>query len=200
MKILAASDIHGDTQLVKRLAEQAKNENVDLVVLCGDITQAEESTDNLIGPFAALGKKVLLIPGNHETVATTDFLAEVYGVTHLHGYSIQIGDVGIFGCGGAEVGPFPTDDKEIYTLLNKGFEKIKNVKKKIMVTHVHPKGSKIEGFSNFVEGSVSVKKAIEKFKPDLMLCGHVHEAHGIEEKIGGTTLINVGKHGKIIDF
>ena len=198
MKILAASDIHGDTRLVERLAKQAKDENVDLVVLCGDITQAEQSTDNLIGPFAALGKKVLLIPGNHETVATTDFLAQVYGVTNLHGYSVQIGDIGIFGCGGAEAGPFPTDDKEIFALLNKGFEKIKNTKKKIMVTHVHPEGSKMAGFSDFVQGSEGVKEAIHKFKPDILFCGHVHEAQGIEEKMGETKLINVSKHGKII--
>jgi len=49
MKILAASDIHGDTRLVQKLAQQASDENVDLVVLCGDLTQAEQSTDNLIG-------------------------------------------------------------------------------------------------------------------------------------------------------
>ena len=200
MKILAASDIHGDTKLVERLAKQAKDENVDLVVLCGDITQAEQSTDNLIGPFAALGKKVLLIPGNHETVATTDFLATVYGVTNLHGYSIQVGDIGIFGCGGAEVGPFPTDDAEIYELLVKGHEKIKNAKKKIMVTHAHPKGSKMDSFSDFVEGSEAVKKALTKFKPDIVFCGHVHEAQGIEEKMGETTLLNVSKKGKIIEI
>lgn len=200
MKILAASDIHGDTRLVQKLAQQASDENVDLVVLCGDLTQAEQSTDNLIGPFVKLGKKVLLIPGNHETVATTDFLAQVYGVTNLHGYSIQIGDVGIFGCGGAEVGPFPTEDKEIYELLLKGHEKIKNAKKKIMVTHAHPMGTKMEHFSDFVRGSEAVKKAIEKLKPDIMFCGHVHEAQGIEEKMGDTTVINVGKNGKIIEI
>jgi len=199
MKILAASDIHGDTRLVQKLAQQASDENVDLVVLCGDLTQAEQSTDNLIGPFAKLGKKVLLIPGNHETVATTDFLAQVYGVTNLHGYSIQIGDVGIFGCGGADIGPFPTEDKEIYELLLKGHEKIKNAKKRIMVTHAHPMGAKMERFSDFVHGSEAVKKAIEKLKPDIMFCGHVHEAQGIEEKMGDTIVMNVGKHGKIID-
>ena len=50
-KILAIGDIHGDTGLVKKLAEKAKKEHVDLVILAGDITLAEESTKNLIGPF-----------------------------------------------------------------------------------------------------------------------------------------------------
>ena len=52
----------------------------DLVILCGDLTMMEQSTDNIIGPFKKRNEKVLILPGNHETVATTDFLAELYGV------------------------------------------------------------------------------------------------------------------------
>lgn len=51
-KILAIGDIHGDVDLVKKLAKKAKDENVDLVILAGDLTLAEISTKNLIGPFA----------------------------------------------------------------------------------------------------------------------------------------------------
>src|SRR3989338_4033777 len=88
-KILAAGDIHGDTIQAERLAEKAEKEKVDLVVLCGDLTYAERSTDNIIGPFAKRKQKVLLIPGNHETVATADFLADLYGVKNIHGYSVK---------------------------------------------------------------------------------------------------------------
>ena len=86
MKILASGDIHGDTRLAEQLAEKAKKEKVDLVILCGDITNFEMSTDNLIGPFKKRNKKVLLIPGNHETIATADFLAQLYGMKNIHGY------------------------------------------------------------------------------------------------------------------
>ena len=54
-----------------------------------------------------------------------------------------------------------------------------------------------DGFSCMTHG---VKKAIDRFKPDILLCSHVHEAEGIEEKIGSTTVINVGKKGKIIEL
>jgi Icc-related predicted phosphoesterase len=47
-------------------------------------------------------------------------------------------------------------------------------------------------------GKSGIRKAVEAFKPDLLLCSHVHEAEGIEEKIGNTLVINVGKRGKII--
>src|SRR3989338_9595302 len=148
LKILAAGDIHGDIGLAERLAERARKEKVDLVVLCGDITLAESSTANIIGPFVKRNEKVLLIPGNHETVATADFLSELYGVKNIHGYSVKYKDVGIFGAGGANVGLFQMDEKEIYDLLKKGFDKIKYLKKKIMVTHVHPSGTKMEKFTS----------------------------------------------------
>ena len=200
MKILASGDIHGDRDLAKKLAEKAEKENVDLVVLCGDLTMADESTDNIIGPFVKKHKKVLLIPGNHETVATADFLAELYDVKNLHGYSAKYKDIGFFGAGGANIGVFQLTEKEIYDLLKKGNDKLKDIKKKIMVTHVHPSESKMEKFSSFFPGSTGIKRAIDKFHPDILLCSHVHEAEGIEEMIGKTRVISVGKKGKIINL
>ena len=200
MKILAAGDIHGDTKAAEKLAEKAEKEKVDLVVLCGDITMGEASTKNLIGPFAKRKEKVVLIPGNHESLATADFLAELYGATNLHGYSITAGRVGLFGCGGANIGIHQLPEKEIYGVLKKGFDKIKKLEKKIMVTHVHPAGTKMETFTHIFPGSTGVQKALEKFKPDIVLCSHVHEAEGIEEKVGKTKVINVGKKGKIIEI
>lgn len=199
MKILAFGDIHGDSRLAIKLAKRAEEENVDLVVLCGDITFNDQSTQDLIGPFVKRGKKVVLIPGNHESVATADFLAQLYGVTNLHGYSIKSGDVGFFGCGGANIGIHQLEEKEIFQLLNKSFNGIKNTKTKIMITHVHPSGTTMEKMTRFFPGSDGVREAVEKLKPDFLLCSHVHEAEGLEEKIGKTKVINVGKEGKIIE-
>jgi hypothetical protein len=200
LKILAAGDIHGDRTHAKKLADQADKEGIDLVVLCGDLTYAEQSTDGIIGPFIQKNKKVILIPGNHETVATADFLAELYGAINLHGYSIKYKDVGFFGCGGANIGMFQLGEDEIFELIKKGYERIKDAKKKILVTHVHPSGSIMEKFTSIFPGSEGVRKAIDTFKPDVLLCSHVHEAEGIEEKIGKTKVINVGKKGKVIEF
>lgn len=200
LRILAAGDLHGDTSLAKKLANKAEKEKVDLVILCGDITSFDTSVSNLIGPFVKKHKKVLLIPGNHESLATADFLAQLYGVKNIHGYSVKYKDIGIFGAGGANIGLEQLDEKEIYDLLKKGFDKIKYLKRKIMVTHVHPKGTLMEKFTKIFPGSSGVKKAVETLKPDILLCSHVHEAEGIEEKIGKTKVVNVGKKGKIFDI
>ena len=200
MKILATGDIHGDISLVKKLAKRADDEKVDLVILCGDLTLGETSTDNLVGPFMKKDRTVLLVAGNHETIATADFLAERYGATNLHGYGIRSGDVGIFGAGGANIGLSQLSEQEFYDLLKKGNEKVKDMKTKIMVTHVHPSDTLMEKFTTIFPGSTGVRKAIDIFKPDMVLCSHVHEAEGIEEKIGDTKVINVGRAGKIIEL
>tara|TARA_Y100000034_G_scaffold47836_1_gene58986 strand:- start:2178 stop:2783 length:606 start_codon:yes stop_codon:yes gene_type:complete len=197
-KILAVGDIHGDTGLVKRLAQKAKKEDVDLVILAGDLTfLIDELPKNIIGPFIKAKKPVLLLHGNHESLATADFLAEMYPNTkNIHGYSFKKDDLGIFGAGGAL--QFNTSEKEILKSLEKGHFPIRDIKKKIMVTHMHVKGTKSE-FSGF-KGSKSIRKAIKKFKPDIVIHSHIHEAKGFEEKIGKTRIINVSRKEKIFEI
>ncbi|MFP4403780.1 MAG: metallophosphoesterase [Candidatus Woesearchaeota archaeon] len=200
MKIFAAGDIHGDINLAKRLANKAKSEKVDLVILCGDITHFDKSSDNLIKYFVEKELKVIFVPGNHDSFATANFLSSTYNIKNIHGYGVKYNDVGIFGAGKANIGNEKLTEDEFFYHLQKSHKQINYLSKKIMVTHVHPSNSKIEKFTTLFKGSSGVRKAIETFNPDLHLCSHVHEAQGIEEKIGNTNVINVGRDGKIIDI
>ena len=199
IKIFAVGDLHGNEILIKNLSKKAREENVDLVILAGDLTFAEQSVKNIVGPFIKEKKQVLLIPGNHESVATADFLAEMYSNTkNIHGDSFTRGNLGVFGAGGADIGIHQIGESELFELLKKGNENVKGLDKKIMVTHLHPRGSKSE-FSGF-KGSKSVRKAIYEFEPDIAIFSHVHEAAGTEEKIGKTRAINVSGKGKIFEI
>lgn len=207
LKILAAGDIHGDSRLASQLAQKAVKEKVDLVILTGDLTMGDQPAKGIIYPFTKRNKKVLIIPGNHDSFATTDFLAELYGVKNIHGYAVKYEDVGIFGCSATNIGIHQISDSETYKLLKEGFDKVKYLKKKIMVTHIPPTNTKMEKFSHFFLGtkdvdvaSKGVEKAVKKFKPDLLLCSHLHEAEGIEERLYKTLVINVGRKGKIIEI
>jgi len=197
-KILAVGDIHGDTGLVKKIAEKAKKEDVDLILLTGDLTWLEQSTKGLIGPLIKENTPILILPGNHETLPTINFLQETYpNVKNLHGKHFKKNNIGFFGTGYAtNAGPFWIEENKVFDLLKKSHQKIKDLNKKIMVTHMHPKDSKNE-FSGW-EGSEAVKKAIKKFQPDIAICSHIHEASGLEENIGKTKVINVSKKPKII--
>jgi len=198
MKILALSDIHGDQSFIKKMAQRGADEHVDLVILAGDLGHDNGSLDGIVGPFREKGLEVALLPGNHEGLAEINFLVERYGAKNLHGYVMQKGDVGIFGCGYADVGLHQINEKDLFETLERAHSSISGMKKKIMVTHVQPNNS-IIGLGIF-PGNSGVRRAIEQFKPDIHICGHIHETHGMEEQIGKTRVINVGKRGKIIEI
>ncbi len=197
LKLLAAADIHGDSRLTKRLAELAEKEAVDLVVLCGDLTGIRE-TSGIIKPFKDKKQRVIILPGNHDSFATADFMASLYNVKNIHGYSAVYEDIALFGAGGADVGPGFISERELWATLKKAHTPIKDAKAKIMLTHMHPFKSKSE-WSGF-EGSKAIRRAIKEFKPDFLLHGHIHEASGVEEKIYGTKVINVSQTGTIIEL
>lgn len=197
MKILALSDVHGDKHLIKEKAEEAAKNKVDLVLLAGDFIANDGSVEGLVGPFKAKGIEVGVLPGNWEGMAEIGFLVEKYGVKNLHGYVLRKGDIGVFGCGYGNIGIHQLSEENVFETLRKAHESIKDAKKKIMLTHTHPKNS-ILGLGVF-PGSEGIRKALEEFKPDFHLCGHVHETDSIEEVIGNTKVINVGRKGKIIE-
>ncbi len=197
MKILALSDIHGDRAFMRRMAQKGADEKVDLVILAGDLVDHTGSVEGLLGPFIEKGLEVAVLPGNHEGMGEIGFLIDKYGAKNLHGYTITKGDVGIFGCGYGDIGLHQLTDDEFFKTLKDAHSKLGDIKKKIMVTHVQPSDTVV---SLVFPGSTGVRKAIEQFQPDIHICGHIHETHGIEEMLGKTKIINVGKTGRIIEI
>lgn len=198
MKVLATSDIHGDKKLVERLAEKAKREKADLVVICGDLTEFERDLEGLIGPFKRKEKEVLLIPGNHESLKTVKRLAELYkpGVKNLHGSSFKKKGVGFFGSGLVA----PLEKIKPAESLRYGFKKVQDKEKKVMVVHSPPFKTKVDKIRGHHFGSSLVRRAIGVFQPDFCLCGHIHENFGKEDRIGETRVINVGRKGTILEI
>jgi len=195
-KILAAGDFHGDSSVSKKLAEKAEKEKVDLVILTGDITGMIE-TNNLLNPFIDKGEKVVFVPGNWDTTETTNFLSKLYGIKNIGENYVRYKNIGILGVGSADW-QLNLNEEKVFNKLKKDFEKIKELEKKILVSHIHAAGTKTE-FSGF-SGSKALRQAIEEFKPDLFISGHIHEAEGLSEKIGKTRIISVGRKGKIIEI
>ena len=198
VKILAFSDTHGRD--LRNLVEKAVQEGVTHVFACGDWTMLDEVPPYIVSQFTNKGMKVFLQSGNHEHFATTAAIAERYGANHLDGDGFVHNDVGFFGAGGTtKIGPHSMiSDDEQFEQLKKGFEKVKHAKKKVMIVHEHPAGGLFE-MGRF-PGSDAIRKAIDEFKPDAVICGHIHEAAGMEDTIGTTKIFNVAKHGKILEF
>lgn len=198
LRIMVAGDFHGNKKTVEKLVEKAEKYKVDVVIITGDVTAFDVDKEGMIGPFLKKGKKVLFIGGNHDSAETIEQIEKEYKIPNLQKYAVTINDVGFFGSGGGNIGINYVPDKEMFKAIRNGFSYVKNAKTKVMVTHVHPKGSLIEKFS--FPGSEAVTKAIYEMKPDIEVCGHIHELEGAVEVMGSTRVVCVGSSGKIIDI
>ena len=99
-----------------------------------------------------------------------------------------------YGCGG-----FSLVDREFDKTAVK-FRKIIKMnedKKIILVTHAPPYKTRLDKLGIHC-GNKSIRKFIDKNKIDLVICGHLHENFGKEDKINKTRLINPGPFGKIL--
>lgn len=193
LRILAAADFHDNKKAIEGIAKKAVKEKVDLVVLAGDIHSYHDGDESIIEPLLKTKKKLLFIPGNCETHAEHERFKK--SMKSIHGYYVTYNGVGIAGIGSPD---WTLDhDKSDFLMIKKQFDKMKP-KKKILVSHLHAAGTLAE-FSG-IPGDDFIRKAVDEFKPDLLISGHIHEAEGIEDKIGNTHVVQVGTRGKIIEI
>ncbi len=198
MKILATADIHGDLKLIDKLVKNSKG--ADVIVIAGDLTWAEQDLKNIIGPLKKYDKPILMIPGNHETLASVDFLEKLYQpkVYNIHARSFKVGDTCFIACGSGNIGLFQLSDEEVEDSLERALSEAKDFKKLVLVTHTPPYDTLLDNLGWTKAGSKAVRRFIEKHQPDLCLCGHIHETAGLIEQIGKTKVINVGFNDKLL--
>jgi len=193
LRILAAADLHGDLNIARRLSKKGLKEKVDLVVLAGDVYGYSEGEAGILEPFRKAGQKVLFVPGNCDFDEEHEMLKEE--AKSIHNYYVTYGGVGIVGIGNPnwKLSLDAGDLKEI----KRNFGRMK-AGKKVLVSHLHAGGTKAE-FSG-IPGDGVLRDAVEEFKPDLLIAAHIHEGEGIEDVIGGTKVVQVGRSGKIISI
>jgi hypothetical protein len=201
MKILAASDLHSDRIASEKLAEKAKKNKVDMVLLGGDVIEWGGNIEGIIGPFKKANIPVMMVHGNHDSPSDIDFLAAQYGkdVYNLHSYYREFENFVIFGIGGTDFSPFGLGDRETMDKLKKDFSKFRG-KKKILLTHEPPFNTKLDNIGWSHIGSAKMREFILNYKPDLVLTGHIHETFGLADYLGKTKLLNLGKKGAIIEL
>ena len=196
LRILAAGDLHGDLDIAKRLSKKGKREKVDLVVLAGDIYGYTEGKPGILKPFQDAGQKVVFVPGNCDFDEEHEMLKQEG--KSIHNYYVTYGGVGIVGIGSPNW-KLSLDDSDL-SEIKRNFNMMKPAKR-ILVSHLHPEGTNAELFGFFGgTGDEVLRKAVKEFKPDLLISAHIHEAEGIEDKIGKTRVVQVGRKGKILEI
>jgi Icc-related predicted phosphoesterase len=189
VRIFLASDIHGNRRAVLELPERARGQRADLVILAGDVSHRGRPRgfiEELVRAFA--GIPVLAVPGNLDPRDVHGEFARA-GAISIHESRIKIEGTGFAGMGGATPhlfgGPYQVDEKRIelgLRLAEPG---------DVLVLHCPPRGTLDRTRLGLRAGSHAAAAAVERLRPKLVLCGHIHEARGVVER-ERTLYVNAG--------
>lgn len=169
MRILAISDIHCNCYMLEKVLTIIKD--YDLIIICGDF-DCPRAVDMLAG------HRVLAVSGNMDYFDVIVKL-EKFGIL-IEDNIRRVGEYAFIGIGMGEL----------------SLEEIKHTEKTIIISHYPPYGTKVDiAFTGEHIGSHLVRDIVERLKPLVCLCGHVHEARGVDN-IGETLVLNPGPLSK----
>lgn len=197
MKFLTFVDIHEDAPVLKELVKRAAKDDIDFVLCAGDFTTWGRGLKNFLKTFEKLGKKLYLIPGNHEErEGLLDLVAEFPSAVNLHKNAVKIGGYMFLGYGG---GGFAPEDAGFRKLAREWYGKYKG-QKIVLVTHMPPFGTTLDLLGNQHVGNIDYRHWIERLQPKLVIAGHLHETAGATDMIGKTRVVNPGWEGMVIEL
>ena len=198
MKLLAFTDLHLSNIALKKIKLLVKKSHPDVLVCAGDITIFEEGLDLMLKKLDSMGKKIILVNGNHEDDSTMERFCRKYkNLVFIHKKSHEENGCIFLGYGGSG---FSTTEPDFYGPAKKFRDIIKKGKNKkiILLTHAPPYGTKVDLIVDQHCGNKTFSDFIRKNRIDLHICGHLHENFRKEDNIKKTRIINPGPYGKII--
>jgi len=193
--ILGFSDFHGDKRAVENASQVVTEQKPDLVVVAGDLANNNRETalgflNELSRPYAPL----FFVPGNLDSATLLDSPPPDNAYC-IHGACRRFRGVTFLGLGGSVRGPFETpfeyEELTAKIALESSCQGLES-SKLVLVTHCPPKNTKVDRtLAGIHAGSFSVRDFIETRSPDLTICGHIHEAMGVDY-VGKSLVVNVG--------
>lgn len=195
MNILAFSDFHGNLEAVSRASQIIKKDQPDLVMVAGDLGQGSlEAAKHFLELLSEPLKPVLFVPGNIDDPALSSWTGTDL-VIGLHGKSTTFRDLSFVGLGGGPYSrfsaPFEYDETRATDILRAALRE-KVCQRWVLLSHTPPKMSGVDRtWAGEHVGSTAVRNIIEEEAPILAVCGHIHEARGVDE-IRQIPVVNVG--------
>jgi Icc-related predicted phosphoesterase len=194
MRLAYVVDVHGQFDAVPEAVAQIGP--VDVLVVGGDITTGGSPDDaqRAVDGWRPLAPQLLVLAGNMDSAAIDARLAAL-GVA-LDGRGFSFGDVGVFGVSAAPISPLATPyelaDDELERRIERGFEAVAGSRVRVFCPHAPPAGTSCDRLrSGEHVGSAVIRDFIEREQPDVVLCGHIHEARG-EDRIEASRIVNPG--------
>ena len=194
MMLLAFVDTHGDADSLKKLKRKAVR--ADLVICAGDITIFENKMKSVLREINSFHKPVLIVHGNHESEERLREECKKYkNLIFLHKRFYEKENILFVGYGG---GGFSLKDEK-FERFTKKIKKKRIGKKLVLILHGPPYGNKTDLIMEEHAGNKSFRDFIKHEKPLLVICGHLHENSGVQDKLGKSLVINPGPEGKLIE-
>jgi Icc-related predicted phosphoesterase len=193
VRLLAFSDLHRDLDRARSLVERSRD--ADAVAAVGDLASVHRGLDAMIGVLRAIRTPTVLVPGNNETEEALRSACAGWDVaTVLHGETVDVAGATFFGLG-AGVPETPWDWSFDLNEHDAAAKLATMPEGAIFVVHSPPKGHVDGGL-----GSAAILDAIERTRPRIALCGHIHECWGQESRVGDTRVLNLGPDGVLLDL
>ena len=201
MKILIFSDVHGDTRALARIVAQP----ADLYIAAGDLATFQRGLDRCGQALASLGKRLWVLPGNHETHDDTHALCRRFGFVDFHRQVRPLesanGTTHWAGLGYSNVTPFHTPGEYSEDEIAQALAAFDGIKPLYLVVHFPPWDTKLDEFAPGKHaGSPALRTWVERAQPVRLFCGHIHETAGFAASLGATQCINVGPQGHLFEL
>jgi len=197
MKFLAFVDLHEQKKPLQKLLARAAEKDIEFIVCAGDLSWFGRNLRYVLKQFNELGKKFYFIPGNHETnEQLQEVLKGLEYCENIHRRAVKIGNYVFFGYG---EGGFSREDAEFRKLAREWYGQYKE-EKTVLVTHGPPYGCKVDFIEKRHVGNLDYRKFIDRMKPRLALCGHLHETAGALDQLEKTKVLNPGWDGMVIEL
>ncbi len=194
MRIAYVVDVHDRFEAVGHALETIAP--VDVLVVGGDITTfgSPDDAERAIELWRPLAPRLLALAGNCDSPAIDERLVEL-GVS-LDGRGVAVGDVGLFGVSAAPHSPLHTPyevpDDELARRADAGLAEVAGARVLVFCPHAPPHDTACDRLrSGEHVGSPALRSFVDRERPDLVLCGHIHEARAIDD-LGPTRVVNPG--------
>lgn len=196
-RLLVFSDIHNDAAALRRLMAT----EADYYFAAGDLVSWGRGLDKMGDIMKPLGKRVYVLPGNHESAADIAGFSAQFGFTDFHGRTLEVGGMHVAGLGYSSPTPFDTPGEYSEEEMARRLAKFEELKPLVMVCHAPPLDTALDRVHEGLHaGSRAVREFIERVQPRHFFCGHIHEAEGVVEQMGETRAMNVGKKGYLLEL
>lgn len=193
MRIVCLTDLHGAPQALDRILSHAGA--ADVILLGGDITSfgTPNTAEALVQQAMQFGGQVLAVAGNCDSAAIDERLAEL-GVS-LFGRGVMLQGVGLYGVSAMPPWSgtmYELSEHELGAALWAGRGQLIQPQREIVLSHAPPRDTQLDRTRRGQHvGSLAVRQFVDQVQPALLLCGHIHEARGID-RLGATTMVNCG--------